>query len=89
MTDIVEIIARAICEEDGNDPDQNLWLVDASHPRWFYNRQRAEAVIAALKANGYAIVPVEINEAINDAINAAPCSNAEYYAAAIQAAQEE
>lgn len=72
MTDKIEIMARAICAEDGNDPDVNLWLVDAWHPRWWYNRKRAQAAIKALEANGFAIVPsvatLDIGEAMFDAV---------------------
>jgi len=91
MTDNrIEIMARAIwtcpMRTKGNEGVSREWppqYGDVGLEQF----DKAGAAISALQAAGYAIVPVEINEAINDAINAAPCSNAEYYRAAIQASQ--
>ena len=55
--ELVEKVARAIIEADGNDPD--LCLDDDGEPWWKDYTPNARAVLASLAASGYAVVPVE------------------------------
>jgi len=60
MSDIVELIAQAICDRA---TDKNHWGKLDDSARGFF-RKEARAAIAALDAAGFAIVPKEPTEAM-------------------------
>lgn len=64
MTDIIEIMARAMCLDDGNDPDADFV---GGAKKWEAYAHDAGICVAALTEAGFAIVPVEPTEAMADA----------------------
>jgi len=75
MTDdeIVEIVGRGLCVENGYDPDRHDSDMDG--PQWLVWRDDARAALAALRKAGCEVVPAldfdtdwfVVSEAINDA----------------------
>jgi len=66
MTDPIEVIARAFCQDSGEDPDAinmdgdlNEPHLTRSWPLWHEHQRHAETAIAALNAAGLVVVPKE------------------------------
>lgn len=63
MSDIVEVMARAIAFSDGTDPDNEHFpfhadpALNEAHPAWHDYKNHADSAIAALAAAGFALVP--------------------------------
>lgn len=56
--EIEEIVARALCKEDGHDPDE--WASHFTDEKlWMEWREAARAALRALEEAGYAVVPRE------------------------------
>jgi len=60
--DLVERLARAICLDLGDDPDELCVLIagrEGTRPAWEGFVSTTTAVLAEIEAAGYAVVPVE------------------------------
>ena len=74
MTDPIEVIARAFCQDSGEDPDAinmdgdlNEPHLTRSWPLWHEHQRHAETAISALNAAGLVVVPKEPTETMVDA----------------------
>ncbi len=64
MTDrdkLIEAMARALCLLSPNDPDA---ISSNDGPYWGYYVPQAQAALAAIEAQGLAVVPVEPTDAL-------------------------
>ena len=62
--ELVKVMARASCALDKADPDE---IMPDGQPRWCDRVAHCKAALAAIKANGFAVVPVEPTEGMLDA----------------------
>lgn len=66
MTDLVEVMARAICIQQGRDPDEGVKGIGSGilgvgepTPVWKYAEGMVRAAVGALESAGYRVVPIE------------------------------
>lgn len=61
MNEIVEIMARAMCEDAGFDPDE---IGANDGPRWIRYRPLVDSALAAIEQAGFVVVSKEPTEAM-------------------------
>ena len=61
--DLVEIVARAMCIDNGDDPD---FPIEEGRPQWSFWVREAWVSLAAIEGAGLAIVPRTIDNAASD-----------------------
>lgn len=69
MSDLVEIIARALCKAEGANPDGHGVCEKGldPEPAWRYFDSEARAVLTALSEAGWVVVPIKPTQEMVDA----------------------
>ena len=91
--ELIEVMARALCVDDGVDPDVVGYdRTGRDFPNWYVVQGTAETVLAALEAAGVRLVPIEgwqpIETAPRDGTQILACAQlSEHLTAAIISSQ--